>query len=241
MTTAKVDFLGTEFSAIHSVEGFLTHEEVAAVTSALDSVIDTSSDGCDIARAPELSVHYIPGYTPEDIVNIFEPASRRELRFLPDEVVEILDTASNRAMDRIRSVFPSVEETGPWIYVEYGPGQYVTPHVDYPNDPDNPGLVKYAAISVTLQQAADGGEFFVETISDSNHRDSEGRVVRDLHWGDSRFRSRSRTRWLVRPEVGDAVLWGTEVCHGTKPVRQGCARKLIAFVQTGRSVSQGEL
>ncbi|MFI6044501.1 hypothetical protein ACIA8C_22935 [Nocardia sp. NPDC051321] len=231
--------MSQHYSSIHSVEKFLTGEETAAVIDALDVAIGAAADGFDIRQAPERSVHEITGHSPADTVEVFEPAGRTEMRHLPSEAIAVLNTASDRALPKIQAVFPFAEGIGDWIYIDYGPGQFVTPHIDYPSDPSCPGLVKYAAISVTLQHATKGGEFFVETISDPDQRDSDGRVLRDLHWADRDFRERSRTRWLVRPGLGDAILWGTEVSHGTRPVHQGCERKLIAFVQAGNAAAMG--
>lgn len=44
------------------------------------------------------------------------------------------------------------------------------------------------------------------------------------------FRTMPRTRWNVRPAPGTALLYGSQVTHGTEPVRAGRERKFINWL-----------
>ncbi|MBI3685831.1 MAG: hypothetical protein HY241_00580 [Actinobacteria bacterium] len=229
-----------ESLAIHSVEGFLTPDEVANLTDVMDELLG--------ARGPETygagrtaTMHEVPGLRPEEAMAVYEPDGRVEVSELPGSAETLLQKAASRAMPTIAWVLPSVTSLRPWTYVEYGPGQHITPHADgIALDPMSwPRQI--AGISVVVETAACGGGFYVETTSDeriwSPQRDTAEagyeagmRIANDGADNSSKwFRELRRTRWTVNPGVGCAIIYGSQLVHGTDPVGEGRARKFISW------------
>lgn len=175
------------------------------------------------------STHEIAGVSPQDTIRIYEPNGRIEFDSLPAEACQIASAAVQRHLPQIRQLFPSVSFVDDWIYLEYGPSQFVTSHVDYPIDDDHPDHPKYAAISVVLIQSERGGEFFIETCGDPGLW-REDRLVDNCNSNSAWFRALHRTRWTTRVEPGDALCWGTQVIHGTLPVESGRVGKLLGLL-----------
>ncbi|GAA3368469.1 hypothetical protein GCM10020367_06940 [Streptomyces sannanensis] len=130
----------------------------------------------------------------------------------------------------------------PWIYLECGAGQYITPHADgiAPDPLTRPRQI--AAATVTLTDIHDtGGAFYVETTgSDAAWTADEAPTgsgyapgMRFAHDGTDMsspwFRSMPRTRWSVAPAPGTLMVFGSQLAHGTEPVRAGRVRKFLTL------------
>ncbi|MFE1522182.1 hypothetical protein ACFW9I_36280 [[Kitasatospora] papulosa] len=63
---------------------------------------------------------------------VYEPAGRVEMPKIPTEAEEPLQAAFDRARPALSRVIPSITTCRPWTYVEYGPDQYITSHLDAP-------------------------------------------------------------------------------------------------------------
>ncbi|MEW1719739.1 2OG-Fe(II) oxygenase [Streptomyces sp. NPDC093109] len=222
-----------------SVEGFLTPGETRSLLGAMDAAIALGGpQRFDTDRTA--TFHSIPGHTPEQAMAVYEPAGRLEIHDLPQPAAALLAAATERAMPVLRRGMPSLTACRPWMYVEYGPGQHITAHVD--GIAPDPGLWprQIAGISVVLQHAEDGGDFYVETTGApalwSNEKPGEGyhQPMALAHDGaDSSadwFRTMPRTRWRVTPPPGTALLYGSQLAHGTEPVRTGRERKFISWL-----------
>ncbi|MER6526635.1 2OG-Fe(II) oxygenase [Streptomyces sp. NPDC001508] len=228
-----------ETLTVSSIENFLTTDEIATLTTVMDNVLgDDGVRRFDTERTTTL--HSIPGHTSEQAMAVYEPAGRLEIHPPPEAVAKILAQAVERAMPALRRALPALTSCREWMYVEYAPGQHVTPHVDgiapHPTDP----IRQLAGISVVLEHAQAGGEFFVETTSDpalwSDQHGGTGYypAMAFTHDGADHsaewFRSMPRTRWNVRPATGTALLYGSQTTHGTEPVRVGRERKFISWL-----------
>jgi hypothetical protein len=137
---------------------------------------------------------------------------------------------------------PSITACRRWTYVEYGPGQHITPHLDgiAPDPLTWPRQI--AGISIVISPPVDGGAFFVESASDSRLWDRQcpdaaagyapgSWLAHDgADYSTAWFRDMPRTRWSVTPAVGTALLYGSQLTHGTEPVRQGRSRKFISWL-----------
>lgn len=218
----------------YSVEGLLTNAEADAVLEMIDQ--ETAGLPADrlVPGRNGRSVHAIEGFTVEQTVAVYEPRGRLELETLPDRVSEVMERGVSRRWTDLRRAMPSARRIGPWIYLEYGTDQYVTPHIDYTSNEDLPSHPKVAGISVQLNDGFLGGELFVETSASPRlwTQAAGGDVVtadgadHSSEW----FPSTARTRWTATPRRGTAYLYGSQLVHGTLPVRRGTVRKLISFV-----------
>lgn len=217
-----------ETSMIHSVEDFLLQEELFIIRSEITSALAGQISKYDV-RNRNRSVHELPDLSREEVVKVYEPNGRIELDEVPDIVREIVSNAVQRRLPDICRAFPSVTYSQDWFYVEYGPSQYITPHVDYPIDDDCPERSKYAVISVILWQCQKGGGFFVETCGNPGLWKGDS-VLEGANFHSEWFRSLRRTRWETHPQEGDALCWGTQVIHGTLPVAEGKQGKLLGFL-----------
>lgn len=214
--------------AIHSLESFLGTPELEQASCAMEETVVARRHELN-SRKRKTSVHAIEGLSVEQTLAIYEPQGRLELVTIPPRVRELLDQATSRNLAQINRVFPLVTRADSWFYVEYSSGQFIAPHIDYPVDDNEPSIVKYAAISVTLEQSKVGGEFFVCTSSDDRLWQGERRtpdVTSRLDW----FDDLKSTRWMAHPRPGDALCWGTEMLHGTQAVVSGTAKKLIGLL-----------
>jgi hypothetical protein len=225
-----------ETTTVHSVEGFLLTQEIAELLTAI-----TGSPNHDLTAAAEFQ-HTVPGLSEHEVRAVYEPAGRLERTALPAAAAAILDRATARALPAINRVMPSITSWRPWVYIEYGPGQYITSHVD--NIAPDPGQWprQVAGISVVIDPAVHGGEFYVETTGhpslweDTVAADLAGyhepvRIARDAADNSSDwFRDMTRTRWTVKPPTGTALLYGSQLTHGTLPVVTGTCRKFISWL-----------
>lgn len=224
-----------------SVEGFLTGTEAADLAEAMDALLRRHGPGRYDARRTN-TMHVIPGHTSAEARSVYEPRGRLEVTTLPATVERILAGATRRAWPAITRVLPSVTTCRPWTYVEYGTGQHITPHVDSIAPDPEAWPRQVAGISVVIGNADSGGSFWVETTGEpelwSEHRACPEagyapamRFARDGADNSSPwFRAMPRTRWCAQPAPGTALLYGSQLTHGTDPVVSGRARKFISWL-----------
>ena len=230
-----------ETLAVGSVEDFVTLGEIAELIEIMDRHL--AAEGADrFADARAESIHEVPGHTASEAMQIYEPAGRLEVAKIPDEAETLLQEAFQRASDAVGRLMPSITTCRPWTYVEYGPGQHITPHLDgiAPDPLSWPRQI--AGISIVISSPVDGGAFFVESSSDSRLWDRPcpdpaagyapgAWLAHDgADYSAAWFRDMPRTRWSVNPAVGTALLYGSQLTHGTDPVRQGRSRKFISWL-----------
>lgn len=231
-----------ETLAVGSIEEFLSAHELAE----LETIMDRFA-GQDHVRAvhDQLrtdSIHEIPGQSAAVAMSTYEPNGRVEITGIPSEAESLLQAAFDRARPRISRTLPSVTSCRPWTYVEYGPRQHITAHLDgiAPDPTSWPRQI--AGISVTLRSTHTGGDFFVETTADDSLWDPAltGPVpgyqpdMSFAHDGADNsspwFAAMPRTRWTVSPAAGTALLYGSQLAHGTQPVHTGSCRKFISWL-----------
>ncbi len=230
-----------ETLTIHSVEGFLAPSEVTDLDKAMTGLLARKGAGrYDVDRAA--TMHEIPGLSAQQAMTIYEPRGRIEITNLPDEVTAILDAALRTALPAITRVLPSITAWRPWTYVEYGPGQHITPHVDgiAPDPASWPRQI--AGMSVLISAADDGGDFAVETTGSPRlwatdappsacGYDASISIAHDGADNSSPwFRALPRTRWTVHPTPGTALLYGSQLTHSTDPVLTGHCRKFLNWL-----------
>lgn len=218
----------------YSLEGFLRPDEVAAVCREMDGVKERLAADSLVAGVNGRSVHSIRGLGVVETVAVYEPEGRVEVTELPGSVHEVLETAFERRLPDIRRAYGSVRRSDCWMYVEYGPDQFITPHIDYPHNESRPERPKVTGINVLLNDDFTGGEFYVETTGarDLWHEgdDGQARVREGANYHSDWFRELPRTRWTARPGSGTALLYGTQLVHGTLPVTSGRVRKVLGFL-----------
>ncbi len=162
---------------------------------------------------------------------------------IPDEAEKLLQEAFHRARPALSRVMPAITACRPWTYVEYGPGQHITSHLDGIAPDPLAWPRQIAGVSVTITEPESGGAFYVETASsdrlwdtrisrDAEHGYAEGMwLARDgTDHSASWFAEMPRTRWTVLAAPGTAVLYGSQLAHGTEPVRSGRAEKFISWL-----------
>jgi hypothetical protein len=235
-----------ETLAIGSIENFVDPTEIAQLVKIMDTFL-AEEGAARFADARADSIHEIPGHTAVEAMAVYEPAGRLEAAKIPNEAEGILQQSFGRASAALARLMPSITTCRPWTYVDYGPGQHITPHLDgiAPDPLSWPRQI--AGISIVITPAIEGGAFFVETASDSrlwHHActDTEAGYVPGTWWAHDGadhsadwFRDMPRTRWSVNPAAGTALLYGSQLTHGTEPVRQGRARKFISWLVAERS------
>lgn len=234
-----------ETLTVGSIEEFLTTSEIATLEDLMDRFLRRTHGG-DIRSTYDqrrtTSIHEIPGHDTDVAMAIYEPAGRVEITDIPANAETVLQQAFTRSQRALRRVLPSVSSCRPWTYVEYGPGQHITPHLDgiAPNPRDWPRQI--AGISVGIGTRCQGGDFFVETTSTEQlwnpgvvgpvpGYDPAMAFARDGADNSSPwFTATARTRWSAAPALGTALLYGSQIAHGTTPVRAGRSRKFISWL-----------
>jgi len=181
------------------------------------------------------SIHEIPGMDAVAVRSLYEPQGRIEIVDVPSEVLALMDVAMQRSMKQIRRFAPSVKSVRPWVYVEYVSGQCITSHIDRIGPLEENQQRQILGVSVTLDDAYQGGEFFVETMGANNIWSNAGspelEIVREgADASSSWFVSAPKTRWTTRAAPGTALFYGSQLAHGTSPVTAGRARKLISWL-----------
>ncbi|MCZ7460580.1 2OG-Fe(II) oxygenase [Streptomyces sp. WMMC940] len=230
-----------ETLSIRTVEGFIKPDEIERLNLVMDDTLGPlGRDRYGASR--HTTIHEIPGHSPAEAQGVYEPAGRIEMTEIPHEATALLDQALELCMAAITRTLPSVTGHRPWIYLEYGSDQYITPHADgiAPDPLTRPRQI--AAATVTLTDIQDtGGAFYVETTgSDAVWTADKAPTgsgyapgMRFAHEGTDMsspwFRSMPRTRWNVAPSPGTLVVFGSQLVHGTEPVRTGRVRKFLTL------------
>lgn len=229
-----------ETLTVGSIEGFLTPSDVTDLTAIMDEFL-TNTTRSEFGTHRRSSIHEIPGHDTTDAMTIYEPAGRLEVPEIPRDAEQLLHDAYLRASPILARTLPSVTSCRPWTYVEYSAGQHITPHIDGISPDPQCWPRQIAGISVSIGEPCHGGDFFIETTSDQHMwndsfpgGDGYHPHMRFAHDGADNssawFRSITRTRWSVAPAPGTALLYGSQLTHGTQPVASGHARKFISWL-----------
>ncbi|MFF4225481.1 hypothetical protein ACFYZH_21820 [Streptomyces abikoensis] len=205
----------TETLAVQTVEGFLTPDETAELTKLLDEHL---------------------------VATGWRPARPSDGLVAPGEVQELLAAGVERALPAIRRAFPSVATATPWDYHDLRPGDSIEPHLHGVDAPDR-RRQRVARVAFHLQEADEGGAFYIETASSealwtdrtagSDSAFLPGtRFAREIsHHGGldsaAALARVPRTRWTSAPPARTAVVYGAQLVHGVETVRAGRLRKLI--------------
>ncbi|MFD4374803.1 hypothetical protein [Streptomyces sp. NPDC058486] len=225
-----------------SVEGFLTPAERDQLAALMRTFLTEERRGhFDDQRTS--SIHEIPGHSAEQAMAVYEPAGRVEIPRIPQQAERLLQDAFDRARPALSRVMPSITTCRPWTYVEYGPGQHITSHLDGIAPDPSAWPRQIAGISVVISEAEAGGGFYVETSSNSrlwstqlDHAPCNGYAhgMWLAHDGADHsadwFTQMPRTRWNVSPTPGTALLYGSQLAHGTEPVVHGRCAKFISWL-----------
>ncbi|WP_175883866.1 2OG-Fe(II) oxygenase [Burkholderia sp. BCC0044] len=215
------------------VSGFplLSMAEVNTILMEIDRHVDTLDPSITDYQRRKASVHSADGFSVDELKAIYEPNGRLELVSLPASITDAVTNAVQRQLPLVQRLLPSVTGIGDWIYVEYGVGQYITPHIDGVSSPTD-SRKQIAGIGVWLNDDFEGGEFAVSTVIDENLF-GENRnefvaygVDNSVPW----FRALCTTTWTAKPAAGDVLLYGSQTIHSTRPVVKGKARRLINFL-----------
>lgn len=231
----------SETLTTHSVEGFLTARAMDTLAEIMDQTLaEQGHSRFDAER--RTTIHEIPGHSPAQAQQVYEPAGRVEMTDLPQQATELLDQALEAAMPQLTRTLPSVTGHRTWTYLEYGPGQHITPHADgiAPDPFTHPRQI--AAATVTLNTLYTGGSFYIETTG-SNAIWTPDRTItttgyvrgmRFIHDGTDTsspwFKTMPRTRWTATPAPGTLTVFGSQLVHGTEPVRTGRVRKFLTLL-----------
>lgn len=218
----------------YSVEGFLSPAELDRVVELMDAYKASVKATRLQAGATGFSIHKSTNKSVEEVVAAFEPAGRLEVNWgdIPREAIDIVETAFFRRIEDIRRAYPSAYGPYGFTYVEYGPGQYFTAHVD------GVSTTQVAGFGVTLTSDFEGGEFCVETCGSGRMwADGPGGKPMVAPGADSQsawYRGLPRTTWTTTCERGKAIFYGSGLTHSSKPVRGGVLRKMLAFISSDR-------
>lgn len=224
-----------------SIENFVTEQEVTRLLAIMGEVMAARSPEEIEAGHDGKSVHRLvrEAADPKAAVKIYEPEGRVELK-APPTAIEILENAAFRRIEDIRRPFPSATWPRGWVYVEYGPGQFCTSHADRmiaAADQRVSGTVPRQVVggNVNLNDDYQGGEFYVETCGAPDLWVPSARGPLDVEVGpwvaynNPLFSSIPKTRWATKPAKGTALFYGSQLIHGTQPVREGRVKKFLCF------------
>ncbi|MFE7269408.1 hypothetical protein [Streptomyces sp. NPDC057623] len=225
-----------------SVEGFLDTTEQTRLATVMNDFL-TEEERARFGTHRTTSIHEIPGHSHEQAMSVYEPAGRVEIPKIPDEAEQVLQRAFDRARPALSRVMPSITACRQWTYVEYGPGQHITGHLDSIAPDPLAWPRQIAGISVVISEADAGGVFYVESSSsdrlwntrlDDATRDGYADGMWLAHDGADYsadwFAQMPRTRWSVSPAPGTALLYGSQLTHGTEPVLRGRGAKFISWL-----------
>jgi hypothetical protein len=230
-----------ETVTVGSVEGFLGDDDRARLATVMNAFL-TDQDSARFGTGRTTSIHEIPGHSHEQAMAVYEPAGRVEVPQIPAEAEKLLQDAFDRARPALARVMPSITTCRPWTYVEYGPGQHITGHLDGIAPDPLAWPRQIAGISVVISEAASGGAFYVESSSSDrlwNARlDGAAAGYADGMWlahdgadhSADWYATMPRTRWSVTPAPGTALLYGSQLTHGTEPVASGRIAKFISWL-----------
>jgi hypothetical protein len=215
----------------YSIEGFLSREEISHIIAVIDAFKEAHPDRLQ-AGTRGFSVHRDSALSLEEVVASFEPKGRLDINSfdLPDEVIDVGETAFYRRIEDIRRVYPGALGPVGFTYVEYGPGQFFTPHIDGATE------IRVAGFGACLNSDFEGGEFRVETCGSGRLWVQQGNGEIEVAPFPSQksdwYRNLPRTQWTTRPVEGNAIFYGGGLTHSMKPVTAGVLKKLLAFVSS---------
>ncbi|MFD3521236.1 hypothetical protein [Streptomyces sp. NPDC058653] len=231
-----------ETVGVGSIENFLSADERTHLSELMNDVLITE-EAVRFGNGRRTSIHEIPGHSAEQAMAVYEPAGRIEIPTIPEAADKLLGDAFERARPALSRVMPSITLCRPWTYVEYGVGQHITSHLDGIAPDPLAWPRQIAGISVVVTQADAGGDFYVETASSDrlwNGRapDAAANGYADGMWlahdgadnSATWFQQLPRTRWSVAPAPGTALLYGSQLAHGTLPVTAGRVAKFISWL-----------
>ncbi|MFI9644645.1 hypothetical protein ACIG87_32155 [Micromonospora sp. NPDC051925] len=232
-----------ETVAVGSVEEFVDAEERDRLAAMMNDFL-TDEARLRFGAKRATSIHEIPGHSNEQAMAVYEPAGRIEVPIIPDRAEALLQRAFDRARPALSRVMPSITACRPWTYVEYGPGQHITGHLDGIAPDPLAWPRQIAGISVVIHEAETGGAFYVESTSSDRlwntrlDHDAQGHGFTDGMWlahdgadhSADWYTAMPRTRWSVSPAPGTALLYGSQLTHGTEPVTLGRVAKLISWL-----------
>jgi hypothetical protein len=228
----------TQTLTVGSIGDFLAADEVRHLTTAMGLYLRKKPSAGPLRTH---SIHEIPGLATAQAMAVYEPAGRIEITTLPTDAEALLQHAVERVRPRFELMLPSFTACRPWVYVEYGPGQHITSHVDGIAPDPGSWPRQLAGISVVVGLPEEGGDFYIETTSDPGlwrpHADRpDGYQDRMLFARDGAdlsstwFARLERTRWTTAPALGTALIYGSQLIHGTQPVRRGRCSKFISWL-----------
>ncbi|MFD8543039.1 hypothetical protein [Streptomyces sp. NPDC059649] len=209
----------SETLALQTVEDFLTGDDLTRLRKIMDA--EQTATGW----APRFQAEVIPA---------------------PSLAQEILHQATARALPAIQRAMPSIGACAPWAYTELTSGDQVPTHLDGIPDPAGSPR-RIGRIGVVLEDADQGGEFFIETTSSPTIWTGETVGEADGYLPGTPLTHRlehapngyphdsaptwlisaPRTRWTTDARPGVAVAYGAHVIHGVTPVRTGRLRKFV--------------
>jgi 2OG-Fe(II) oxygenase superfamily len=222
----------TESLLPYTIEEFITAGEAERIVSLIEHYKRANTDRLT-AGVTQKTVHVSDTMSLEELVAMYEPNGRIEITAedLPSEVIAIVERAYFTHIEDIRRAYPSAAWPYGFAYVEYGPGQYFTPHAD--------GITtaQCAGFGVALSDDFRGGEFLIETCG-SNRMwvaggDGMSRLAPGADVSSEWFRKLPRTEWSMSPRRGVAVFYGSALVHSSRPVTAGRLRKILGFVSKG--------
>lgn len=232
-----------ETVAVGSVESFLSAQERSKLSELMADFL-TAQVRDRFGQGRTTSIHEIPGHTTDQAMAVYEPSGRVEITSIPPKAEQMLQAAFDRSRPALSRVMPSITTCRPWTYVEYGPDQHITGHLDGIAPDPLAWPRQIAGISVVITEAESGGEFYVESTSSDqlwhprpdHDQQMEGYApgMWLAHDGADHsadwFTHMPRTRWSVNPAPGTALLYGSQLTHGTEPVVRGRAAKFISWL-----------
>lgn len=216
----------------YSIESFISGEDADRILSLIEQYKREHPHRLTAAMTGR-SVHVADALTLEETVAMYEPQGRIEIaeEDLPRGIADIVERAYLAHIEDVRRAYPSASWLYGFSYVEYGPGQYFTPHADGFTS------VQCAGLGVTLSDDFTGGEFCVETCGSNRlwvaEPDGASSLAPGAEAGSEWFRDLPRTRWSMSPRRGVAVFYGSALVHSSKPVITGRLQKILAFLSKG--------
>jgi hypothetical protein len=209
----------TETLTVQTVENFLTAEDLTRLNKTIDEFV--AAGGWDPVRGHE-------PVTP------------------PSDAQDILMEATHKTLAVIQQVMPSVLGCTPWGYAQIEPGEQIPSHLHGMGLDSLARPRRLARITVVIQDADQGGEFYVETTSSpavwapklpdadndyfpgmrfarvAEHTDVE-EGIESTAW----VAKTPRTRWTTNAAAGVGVVYGAQLIHGVDPVIKGIQRKFV--------------
>ncbi|PSJ25761.1 hypothetical protein B7P34_26440 [Streptosporangium nondiastaticum] len=206
----------TETLALQSVEDFLTAAEREHLIKIMDSELAATG---------------------------WRPRHQAEVLRAPAPAQEILRAATARSLHVLQRALPSVAADARWGYTELTEGQCVPTHVDGIPDPATAPR-RIGRIGVVIEQADEGGEFYIETTASpavwtgelvgepEGYAPGTPLTHRFPHAPDHAavptwLEDVPSTRWVTPAGAGTGLAYGAQVLHGVQPVRAGRLRKFV--------------